>query len=70
MEIWYRCGHMEIVPNIIETAPACLECGEPRIKRVEVRPPRIRGMARGPHVKTERLEAVGVSMGTPLALKE
>lgn len=55
------CGHQMTAADDAETAPICA-CGERRIGRVFAPPPRIRGVASGPHVKTELLDPIVVNL--------
>ena len=63
-ELTWKCGHHFEVPRNVSSAPMCPQCGERKITDVKAPPPRIRGHAMGPHVKTEFIGGRAVSVGS------
>lgn len=72
ISILFACGCpvQQVNPDKV-ASPRCLQCGEPRIARTVNAPnPTIKGHGRGPLVKSERLDAIPVTLATmPLKLK-
>jgi hypothetical protein len=63
MRVTFKCGHTWPVNERQSETPVC-PCGEHRIIRSTATAPRIRGVARGPHVTTVALEPITVAIGT------
>lgn len=59
----FKCGHGRSVDPDQTTSPACLECGETTIARVDAPPPTFRGHGRGPLVQSVPLEPIPITVG-------
>ena len=62
MVVVYRCGHSSTLSDRTLGLPPCPTCGEVLASRVDVRPPKIRGVASGPHCEHRDLPAIAVSL--------
>jgi hypothetical protein len=71
LTILFRCGHRASIDVDKMPSPVCGLCGDRQVARVLDAPvPRFTGVAVGPHVTTQALEAVAVSLAeSPLRLK-
>ena len=72
IEIRYRCGHVQQVPDTVSASPRC-HCGEMQIVYAKPnRPPRFSGVAVGPYADFKAMEPAVVNVATagPLRLKE
>lgn len=71
MTLRYACGHTSVVEDSVTSPPTCL-CGETRIARVTVRPPRFSGACQGPYATTQALGSVVIQAAPagPLLLKD
>ena len=67
MQIRFGCGHHTALTETRATPlPECPICGDRRVSRVDVRPPRFVGHCTGPHAELKPLEA----FSAPLTKKE
>lgn len=69
IDVLYRCGHRGQARDD-QADPSCAACGARGIARAFAPPPRIVGVAAGPHVTTQALDPATVAIGeTRLVLK-
>ena len=75
LQLKFACGHASQVDVDKTPTPICGACGCKRVAHVINAPaPRFRGVVRGPHAETVRLEAMAVNLATgtaqPLTLRD
>jgi hypothetical protein len=74
IRVRFRCGHVAQIDPDKMPSPVCGHCGERAVAGVVgVPPPSIRGVASGPLVETQKLDAIPVSLTSdarPLVLKD
>lgn len=67
IRVRFACGHLGAASETATSAPVC-PCGETRIARVQVRPPRFVGACSGPYAETKALDPAVVNVAPAGAL--
>lgn len=75
LRLKFRCGHSAAIDVDKTPTPVCPDCGNRSVAHVVNAPtPRFRGVVRGPHAQTVRLEAMAVNLASgqaqPLVLRD